>query len=85
MTVTAINPSWPYKRHEDLLDAGFRCRGTVKCPLCDNAVGIYQKPNEMPVFVNVETYRPHLEWIHTGSDGNGEPIDNKTAAAGSDR
>ena len=77
---------WPYKQHEDLLAAGYRCRGTVKCPLCDNAVSIYQQLEKMPVFVNIDTYRPHLEWIHTGTDENGAaPVDGKSAAAGSDK
>lgn len=84
--MSAVKPSWPYKSHEDLLDASFRCRGTVKCPLCKEAVSIYQRVNEMPIFVNVETYRPHLDWIHTGTDANGAPpVDGKSAAAGSDK
>jgi hypothetical protein len=79
---------WPHKSHEDLLAAGFLCRGRIPCPACGAQIAIYQKPNQMPVFVDPETSYPHLELVPHHMDPPWqpptEPIDGKSAAAGRD-
>jgi hypothetical protein len=71
---------WPHKSDEDLARAGFKSRGTMKCPFCYALVNIYQVPGEMPVFLDPESYYPHLDPQH--ADPPEMPVDGKSAAAG---
>ena len=72
--------TWQYRSHEDLLRAGFRSRGPIKCPFCAAELLIYQVPGEMPVFLDPETYVPHLDPQH--ADPIESPMDRKSAATG---
>jgi len=55
---------WPYTSHEGLIEAGFISRGRITCPICRAEIGIYQISNTMPVFLDVDTFQPHLGFQH---------------------
>lgn len=72
---------WPYRSHNALMEAGFKSRGLVPCPLCRRDIAIYQIPGTMPVFLDPESFLPHLDFQHD----HGLPleyVDQKSAAAG---
>lgn len=76
---------WPYKSERDLVDAGYKLRGPVACPLCGRSVAMWFRPSEAPVFVDPETLQPHLAYRHIyGEIQTDDPADGKTAAAGRD-
>jgi hypothetical protein len=72
----------PFRSHEQALDIGFKFRGLVACPLCGAQVGIYQRPNEWPLFVDPDNMRAHVTIAHNEDPAPEMPIDRKSAAAG---
>lgn len=70
--------------HEDALRAGYRYRGRVPCPVCGMVVGIYQKLDQFPLFLDTETMRPHVTFAHNEMPAAARdfPVDGKSAAAG---
>ena len=70
---------WPYKSQRDLIDAGFRFRGFVPCPVCGTQVGTYPQLDHFPEFLDTETFERHIgRYKHADLP---EP-DRKMAAAG---
>lgn len=72
--------TWPFKSAEDLKRAGYRTRGYILCPECGESIVIYQQLDKMPVFLDPETFKPHLWPAHT--DPPAPPMDRKTASTG---
>jgi hypothetical protein len=73
--------TWPYRSHNALIEAGFRHRGRIPCPVCRCTIVIYQIPSTMPVFLDPQTFAPHLDFRHDDA----LPVDyadGKSAAAG---
>jgi hypothetical protein len=74
---------WTHRTSDDLRRAGFRSRGRIACPDCGAPIEIYQQLNQMPVFLDPETYYPHLELVPHHMDPPWQPpVDGKSAAAG---
>lgn len=76
----------PFRSHEQALKLGFRYRGHVPCPVCGSSIGIYQQPDCYPLFVDTETFWPHVLAVHNEVKPMpappAPPIDRKSAAAG---
>jgi hypothetical protein len=68
-----------------MLNAGYRFRGYVACPLCGKPTGIYQIPNQFPVFTEEGAGTLHLE-VRREALRHVEPPElcGKDAAAGPD-
>ena len=71
--------AWPAKSQQDLVDAGFKFRGFVPCPACGGNIAIWQKPDLFPVFLDPETFWPHLDRF---KHADPPEVDHKMAAAG---
>lgn len=59
-----MTKGWKHDSHEKLVTAGFRRCASTYCPLCARALLIYQHGTDFPVFLNSETFMPHLEVSH---------------------
>jgi len=71
--------NWSYKSQQDLVDAGFKFRGLVPCPVCSTLISIFQQPDAFPVFLDLKTFCPHLDrYKHADPPA----VDHKSAAAG---
>lgn len=51
---------WKLDSPEKLAEAGYRRCTTTHCPLCARNLVIYMRGLEFPVFLNSETFFPHL-------------------------
>jgi hypothetical protein len=74
--------TWPYNSSERLAIAGFRCRGPIQCPICGDEIVIYQRTGQMPVFLDPETFQPHLAAPQHADPPWHPAVDGKSAAAG---
>jgi len=74
---------WDLRSDEAMARAGYRFRGAIPCPHCSEKVWIYQKLDQMPVFLD-GNYWPHLIFDHNPIAGPEIPVDGKSAASGRD-
>ena len=75
---------WTYRSERELVEAGYMLRGPAPCPVCGKTVEMWFRSGEIPVFLDPETLWPHAELRHADPPPD-EPIDGKTAGAGSDK
>lgn len=83
---------WHFDTPGKLAEAGYRRCATTNCPLCGRNLVIYMREHEFPVFLNSETFFPHLvvnegrTAIEHASDDrppwNRPSVDSKSRAAG---